>query len=254
VAGVSDPFVLVHLSDPHIGATWAQPDPLGGFAAAVERVARLKPAADAIVISGDLSDHGSAAEYQQVLDRLSSLAAPVFVLPGNHDDRGAMRDSFELSGSGAEAINYSVDLGALRLIALDSTVPGEASGTVDVEWLDSELSAASDVPTVVAMHHPPMRIGIPAGDEMGIASEQLGELASVLERHPQVLRLIGGHVHRPVWGRLGGRTVFSGPSTYVQMTLDFTTHEVVLSDEPTGFAVHLLRDGELLTHVSSLPS
>jgi 3',5'-cyclic-AMP phosphodiesterase len=250
---MSEPFVLVQLSDPHIGAQWSEADPVAGLAAAVQRVARLKPAANAIVISGDLAEHGTGAEYEQVRERLSTLSAPVFVLPGNHDDREAMRSSFRLGGAGAQPISYSVDLGALRLIVLDSTVPGKASGIVDVEWLDSQLTKTGDMPTVVAMHHPPMRIGIPVGDEMGIPVGQLAELAAVVERHPQVLRLIGGHVHRTVWGALGGRTVFSGPSTYVQMTLDFTTHEIVLSDEPSGFAVHLLRDGELLTHVSSLP-
>jgi 3',5'-cyclic AMP phosphodiesterase CpdA len=250
---MSDPFVLVQLSDPHIGATWADADPVAGLEAAVKRVAGLKPAADAIVLTGDLADNGSEAEYEQVQNLLSILEAPLHVLPGNHDDRATMRRCFHLPGEGADPVNYVAELGPLRLLVLDTTIPGSASGSLDVEWLDAQLAAAPDMPAVVAMHHPAMLIGIPAGDEMGIGTEELGELASVLERHPHALRLIGGHVHRVVSGQLGGRSVFTAPSTYVQTVLNFTTREIILGDEPTGFAVHLLRDGGLVTHVSALP-
>jgi hypothetical protein len=63
------------------------------------------------------------------------------------------------------------------------------------------------------------------------------------------VRLVAGHFHRTIAGNVAGRQALVVPSTYVQARLDFAAQEVELSNEPAGFAVHALADGELVSHV-----
>lgn len=249
---MTEPFLLVQLSDPHVGADWGRGDPVTMLAAAVDEVRRLQPRAAAVVVSGDLAEHATDAEYEQVRASLDALDAPVFVLPGNHDDRAALRRHFGLPGSGDEPVEYAAELGALRLVVLDTTCPGEDRGELDrraLEWLDAELAGAPGTPTVIAMHHPPLATGIPVLDAMALAGPGRRGLAAAVGRHPQVRRLVAGHVHRAVTSDLAGRAVVAVPSTYVQLRLDFRSDEIQVSGEPPGFGVHALLDGELVSHV-----
>jgi Icc protein len=245
-------FLLVQLSDPHIGATWADGDPVAGLAAAVESVRRLRDRPDAVLMSGDLADNAADAEYVQVRDLLARLDAPVYVLPGNHDDRDTLRRHFDLPGTLGTPVQYAIDLGPLRLVVLDSTRPGEDRGELDEErlaWLEAELAAAPDRVTVLAMHHPPLSTGIAPWDEIGLPIADRRALGEVLQRHPQVRRLVAGHVHRTIVADLAGRAVLAVPSTYVQARLGFCSAEIEFVADPPGFAVHALRDGELASHV-----
>jgi 3',5'-cyclic AMP phosphodiesterase CpdA len=235
-----------------MGGTWADPDPLAGLAATVRRVRERFPDPDAVLVSGDLTDNGTDAEYEQARELLEPLGVPLYVLPGNHDDRAALRRHFELPGAGAEPVQYSVDLGPLRLVLIDTTRPGEDPGELDSErlaWLDAELAAAPGTPTLLAMHHAPVLTGVPAIDEVGLASTDRRALGDVVARHPQVLRIVAGHVHLTITAELAGRPVLAAPSTYVQARLDFNSEDVPLSGDPPAFAVHTLIDRELVSHV-----
>jgi Icc protein len=250
-------FVFVQLSDPHIGATWAGGDPVAGLAATVEEVRQLPDRPDAVLVSGDLADNAATAEYMVVRELVGQLDAPVYVLAGNHDDRDTMRSCFELPGSTGAPIQDSVDLGPLRLVIVDSTRPGEDSGELDrdrLEWLDAELAAAPDRPTIVAMHHPPLLTGSDAWDDLCLPSADRAALAQVIGRHPQVQRIVAGHVHRPIVGRFGGTGVITAPSTYVQARLDLSAGEIGFTDEPPGFAIHVLVDGEVTSHIHAVRS
>ena len=246
------PFLLAQLSDPHIGAEWTDGDPVARLAAAVSSVRALRPQPDAVLVSGDLADNAADAEYEQVCELLAPLLAPLYVLPGNHDDRRALHRHFGVPGADGEPVQYAVDLGPLRLVVLDTTRPGEDSGALDAErlaWLDDELAATPEVPTLIAMHHPPLSTGVPAWDELGLPVADRWALAEVVERHRQVRRLAGGHVHRTITAELAGRAVLTVPSTYVQARLDFRAEEFELAAEPAGFAVHAVLDGELISHI-----
>jgi 3',5'-cyclic-AMP phosphodiesterase len=246
------PFLLVQLSDPHIGATWAPGDPVDGLRVAVESVRRLPDPPDAVLMSGDLAENGADAEYEIVREFLSQLGVPVYVLPGNHDNRDTLRRQFDLPGQIGAPVQYAVDLGPLRLVVLDSTCPGEDWGELDavrLRWLDGELAAAPDQVTVVALHHPPVSTGNVGWDEIGLRSADRRALGDVLQRHPQVRRVVAGHVHRAMTSELAGRAVFVVPSTYAQTRLKFSSHELEMTAEPLGFAVHALRDGDLVSHV-----
>jgi Icc protein len=253
---MAEPFLLVQLSDPHIGADWGG-DPVATLAAAVEAVRKLHPGPDAVLVSGDLTDNGADAEYEQVRALLAPLAVPIHVLAGNHDDRDALRRHFGVPGAKRAFVQYAADLGPLRLVVLDTTRPGEDGGELDEErlaWLDAELAAAPDKPTIVAMHHPPLATGIPAQDAIGLPAHDRHALGEVVARHPQVKRLVGGHMHLTIAADLGGRAVLCVPSTYVQAQLEFRAGPVDLATTaPAGFAVHALVDGELTSYVQPVP-
>jgi 3',5'-cyclic AMP phosphodiesterase CpdA len=243
---------VVQLSDPHIGADWGHGDPAAALAAAVDAVRALELDVDAVLVSGDLAEHGSDAEYERVRELLAPLGAPLHVLAGNHDDRAALRRHFGLPGSGDEPVQYAADLGPLRLVVLDSTVPGEDRGELDggrLAWLDAELGAAAGTPTVVALHHPPLVTGMAPMDRFALAADSRAALAEVVGRHAHVCRVVAGHVHRAVAGELAGRAVLAAPSTYVQARLDFRSQALEFAAEPRAFAVHALLDGALVSHI-----
>ena len=248
---MSSPFRLVQLSDPHIGADWAMGDPTTRLAAAVESVRALGHV-DAVLVSGDLADHASDAEYEVVRELLAPLRAAVHVVAGNHDDRAALRRHFDVPGADGEPVQYSAELGALRLVVVDTTIPGEDPGALDsgrLAWLDAELAAARESPTIVAMHHPPILTGSPVWDDLGLPHADRAALGEVIARHGQVRRVVAGHVHRVMTGELGGAPVLTVPSTYVQAWLNFDSQELELTPDPAGFGVHVVVDGGLTSHV-----
>jgi Icc protein len=249
---VPRPFLLVQLSDPHIGADWGPGESVAKLAATVAAVRELEPSPDAVLITGDLADHAADAEYEQVRELVSRIEAPLYVLPGNHDDRAGLRGQFAVPGSGAGLVQYAVDLGPLRLLVLDTVRPGEDGGELDAErlaWLQATLAEAPETPAVVALHHPPLTTGIAAIDEIGLLPADQRALGDIVAGHPQVRRIVAGHLHLPIGAELRQRSILVAPSTYVQAELDFGADEIRLSAEPPGFAVHAWLDGELVSYV-----
>ena len=244
--------VVVQLSDPHIGATWADGDPVAGLAAAVDAIRRLRPAPDALLLTGDLADTRADSEYAHVLDALSDIDAPRYALPGNHDDRDGLRRHFGIQGDPGTPVEYAVELGALRVLMLDSTRPGADAGEFDagrLAWLEDALSADPHTPTLLAMHHPPLVTHVPGLDALALAAGDRVALADVVARHPNVVLIIAGHVHRAISGELAGRRVLSAPSTYVGFEFDLAAEQIDEVPTPPGYVVHVLRDGALASHV-----
>ena len=137
-------------------------------------------------------------------------------------------------------------------MVLDSTRPGDDAGELDAErlrWLDAELSAHPDTPTLIAMHHPPLLTGIPAWDEIGLPDADRRALGDIVARHRQVRRLVAGHLHRTIVTSFAGTALVVVPSTYVQGKLDFEAQELQLAAEPPGFAIHAMTDGQLVSHI-----
>jgi 3',5'-cyclic AMP phosphodiesterase CpdA len=246
------PFLLVQLSDPHIGADWFDDQSVPRLAAAVESVRAVRPKPDAVLMTGDIADHATDEEYGQVLELIAPLRAPLYVVPGNHDDRRALHRNFGVPGGNGEPVCYSVDLGPMRLVLLDTTRPGKDSGSLDggrLDWLDAELAAAPDQLTLLAMHHPPILTGMRVWDDVSLAASDRRTLGGVIDRHRQVRRLACGHFHRAINGELAGCGVLVAPSTYVQMRPWFRSRKVKLVAEPAGFVLHTVVDGELTSQV-----
>jgi 3',5'-cyclic AMP phosphodiesterase CpdA len=245
-------LLLVQLSDPHIGGAWPGVDPTASLGATLDELRRLPDAPDAVLVTGDLADSGLAAEYETVRALLAALGAPVYVLPGNHDDRDLMREYFDLPGAGDAPVQYAVDLGPMRLVVLDTTRPGEVRGELDrarLGWLDAELARAPAQITLLAMHHPPISTGIAAWDRIGLPAADRRALGEIVRRHRQVRRLVAGHVHQTIMAELAGCSALTAPSTSTQVRLDFHPAEIELVARPPGFVVHALAHGELFSHI-----
>jgi Icc protein len=252
---VPEPVLFVQLSDLHIGASENGFDPVPHLEAVVEAVRSLPNRPDAVLVSGDLTDDGAADGYRVARELLERLEAPLHVLPGNHDDRGRLRAAFGLPGDGDEPVRYSADVGELRLVVFDSNVPGQDPGRYDPEqlgWLDAELGVEPARPTLLALHHPPLATGIREWDGINLEPGQRPLLAEVVARHPQLRAIVGGHLHRVAASALAGVPVLAVPSTYLQALPDFETEGVELLPHP-GFALHVLRDGELGSQAQTVP-
>jgi Icc protein len=238
--------VLAQLSDPHLRVGGDDRGPARALAAAVEAVLALRRAPDAVLVSGDIGDAGSPAEYARARELLAPLPMPVHALPGNHDDRDALAEAF---GPGAP---YTAAIGEARLVVCDTTLAGRMEGSLDRErrgWLEAELAAARGHPVILAMHHPPLLTGIPALDEIGLPPQDREALGELLARSPHVARVVAGHVHRTVFGVLGGCGVASAPSTHLQARLELGARAFDFTPEPAGFLVHAELEGELVTHM-----
>jgi 3',5'-cyclic-AMP phosphodiesterase len=247
------PFLLVQLSDLHMKDDDAVPG--RRLADAVRDVTALRPAPDAVLVTGDLVEHGSASEYERAAELLSPLTMALHVIGGNHDERGGLRATFAPDGAdaGDGDYRYATRLGPLRLVACDTTDPGRVEGRMGaerLEWLDARLAEDRETPTIVAMHHPPLLMGIPAWDAIGLPDGDRAAIGEIVAGHPQVLRILSGHVHRAALGSVGGCPVFTCPSTWIQGLLDFShPDDLALVAEPPAFAMHVVVAGELTTHV-----
>jgi Icc protein len=248
------PFLIAQLSDPHVSGDDADRGRM--LADAVRAVAALDPAPGAVLVTGDLTEHGAAGEYEQVRELLSALAMPVHVLGGNHDDRDALRASFPRPDADGEDYRYATRCGPLRVVVCDTTLAGRVEGSLAPErlaWLGARLAEDRAAPTIVAMHHPPLLMGIPAWDEIGLPDADRAALGEVVAAHPQVRRIVAGHVHRTVLGSVAGCQVFACPSTWIQGLLDFGHPDrLALVAEPPGFALHAAVAGELVSHVQPI--
>jgi len=166
------------------------------------------------------------------------------------------REAFDLSGEADERVRYAARCGGLRLVVCDTTRPGREDGELDDEhrrWLEAQLAAEPETPTVVAMHHPPLLTGIDALDEIGIPAEDRGALGELLARRPQVRRVVAGHVHRSAFDVLGGCGVFTCASTWAQAHLEIGGTEIVLaSEEPAAIALHVALGERFVSHVQAV--
>jgi Icc protein len=217
--------VIAQLSDPHIRVGPDDQNSARALANAVDSVLSLDPLPHAVLVTGDLAEGGTAAEYDRFRELIAPLPMPVHVLPGNHDD---------LDWAGP----HSVTADGLRIVLCDTHRPGRDDGHLDLDWLAAEL--ARDEPAIVAMHHHPVPIGIGGLDEIGLPASERAGLARLLERSPHVVRVVAGHVHRTAFATLGGRPVVTCASTNRQARLELGSPGFTIADEPPAFLVHTL--------------
>jgi len=211
---------------------------------ALRRVAALRPQPDLVVVSGDLTDCGLAEEYDILAELLQRyLSMPVYLVPGNHDRRDVMKEKLaHLPGiaDDPDFVHYVVDDYPLRLVMLDSVVPGRSHGDLcaaRLDFLDRALSAAPDKPTLVVLHHPPTKCGLRNMDTINLQSA--AEFGAVIQKHPQVERILCGHSHRVIVTRFAGTVVQVAPSTAHQVTLDLDpVMPETFSMEPPSFLLH----------------
>ena len=177
---------------------------------------------DAVIFTGDTVQHGQPEEYALLSELLAPLQAPLYLVPGNRDDKGALRTAFSdypyLPGTG-DFLHYTVEDHDQRLVAIDSTSSGERKGVfcpARQAWLDEVLSDQPDRPTLLFIHHPPFDV-----DDHYIGGyrrpEEAAALTDVVSRHPQVMGMLCGHVHWPIERQWAGTSARIMPSIAVDL-------------------------------------
>lgn len=212
---------LLHLSDTHF---LAGDDQLYGSVDSEGRLRQLfteleasgsRP--EAIIFTGDLADKGEPAAYAKlraIIDPAATrLGARVIWVMGNHDERSAFREGLLDQGPSAKPIDHVYDVNGLRIIALDSSVPGHHYGEItpdQLDWLAEELSMPAEHGTILAMHHPP----VPSELDLAVLVELRHQhiLAEVLEGS-DVRSIIAGHLHYTTMATFAGIPVSVASAT-----------------------------------------
>lgn len=250
------PITLLQLSDLHIPPTDTREQstlkcgrsPADGLQTAISHALSMRVHWTAALLSGDLVDRGSAEEYRLLRQALAPLEnrMPVYFCLGNHDSRIGFRTVFgdfwnAYAGESSSFLQYQVPLGqGQRLIVLDTLWEGSDVGRLCSDrlgWLERALHSARSDQVLLALHHPPFIFGNTLFDAMAV--KERTDLAKILTGHPQVERVICGHLHRTMLASLAGRPVISAPSTFHAYGMDYSEdHHSGVSDEAPGFAFH----------------
>jgi len=205
-----------------------------------------------VVVTGDLSHEETVAGYELLKEQLGDWVDRSLLIPGNHDQRNSMRAVFPtIPGRDDEPIWFRHEIGAWRLLGLDSHVNGETYGALSTESLDrlvSQLDDDADRPTLLFMHHHPVAVGSAWVDAIGL--RQSDALAAVLARYPNIRGLFCGHIHQAFQGEFAGVTFHSTPSTAIQFAPG--TEKMQFDLRPPGFRVIELCDGRFETRVIRL--
>jgi len=226
-------MIIAQITDLHAGRRVETPagtlDTFAALERAVDHLNALGPAPDIVLATGDLSHDTGPADYLRLKAALARLEAPLFVIPGNHDDRANLRAAFAGDGylpADSEFLHYVVEGYPLRLIALDTAIPGEEAGELCLDrlaWLEARLAEAPERPTVVFMHHPPFETGIPFFDRIGCRGG--AAMGQIVQRHPRIEAVLCGHVHRAITLRWHGTVVQVTPATGYQYPLQLLDAE-----------------------------
>ena len=202
---------LLQIADAHLRADGEQiygRDPERNLAVVVAACARELPGADAVVLSGDQSDDAELAALERAKEMIAPLGASVLAIPGNHDGPELQRAVF-----GARA---SADVGRWRVVAIDSSIPGEIHGSVDVAAAERLLDALDARPTVLAIHHPPLAPTTHPWFQLEHAQALLASLTA----RPHVRAVLSGHVHVPFERTHGALRLLGAPSTLAPFSFD----------------------------------
>lgn len=246
---------ILQLTDLHVNAegkpAFRQADSLGDLRDTVDYILQVQLQPDVAVVTGDVSTDGTAAAYELVRGELARLDCPVWVLPGNHDQKEPMKAVLgELCHTAGDGAGRCIDTPQARLLLLDSAVSGQSAGGVtqqQLSWIEGQLDVPPQHPVMLWMHHFPFRSGIEGMDHPFAGQEQL--LALLQGRNAYVC---SGHLHAGVVRRMGTVTLMTAPA--VSMLMELRLESVRFYEGNAGFALHLVHDGAVTTHLCAVPA
>lgn len=242
-------MLIAHISDFHVFAGTPETALVRADAEAAARkvvadLAALVPGVDAVCLTGDLTDGGSAADYALLADIIAPIKVPVFVVPGNHDRRATLRAAFATSLPllPGPTLHYAARLGNIRILALDTLVEGRVHGQLDgiqLGWLRDKLTLVTPDPTLILMHHPAFPSGIHELDAMALR-EGSREFAAIVRDYSGPLRILAGHIHRPYQAMWNDAfcAVAGSPAFQVGLDLGPFAPEPGPVNEPYAYFIH----------------
>ena len=240
---------ILHLSDTHL---LAGPDPLYGavdsrakLVALFERLAEAERKPEAIVFTGDLTDKGEPEAYDElrsiVEPAAEQMGAKVIWVMGNHDKRQHFKERLLDEAPDMAPMDRVYEVNGLRIVTLDSTVPGYHHGELSdsqLSWLRSVLSTPAPEGTILALHHPP----VPSVQDLTVLVElrHQRDLAAALEGS-DVRAVIAGHLHYSTFTTFAGIPVSVASATCY--TQDLATPGTRGQDAGQGFnMIHVYED------------
>lgn len=235
---------IVQISDLHLledpsGIRWDL-SPQALFDGVLTLALAQKP--DALLLTGDLVHDESAAGYQRLAEQVKASGLPVLAIPGNHDDPAKIRAQF------GDAL---LKLNDVTVIGLDTHIQGSDCGFLGFDQLArlDRLLTESQQPCLVALHHPPLKVGSEWIDELGLAD--IEDFQTMLEKHrDKVSAVICGHVHQEFTGSLNGIPVLTCPSSNRQFlpgAKAFATDTLA-----AGFRLLIINNGQFDSQVIRL--
>lgn len=246
---------LIQITDIHLttpGNTIAGRDPNANFERALTHALDNHPDAEAVIVTGDLSDWGEADDYARLRTRLTDVEVPVHLCIGNHDDRETFLAAFPELRDDAGFVQKVVPLSQGQAVLLDTWEQDTHAGSYCVAraaWLDQTLNDL-DGPVWLFLHHNPVPMGMAAMDQiMLLDADRLGD---VLERHrAKIVHIFHGHCHLPLAGSFRGIPFTAPRGTNHAGWPDFGDTKVLAgSDLPEAYAVIQVRDsGDMMIHM-----
>ena len=243
-------IVLAHVSDTHLDGSKRNADRATRVMSYLNDLPRP---VDAVLVTGDVADHGLPAEYEEARKILSS-PHPLYTCPGNHDARRAYREvllGVDCGTDGGDEPVNEVHRVAGAVVALcDSSIPGRNDGLLadeTIAWLDDVLAGApTDAPVFIGFHHPPTILHSAFLDP--IRQHGSDRLAELVRRHPQVVAVLCGHAHTPAATTFAGRPLLVAPGVVSTLKLPWEPGGDAFDlDLPPAIAFHVLDDDWRLT-------
>jgi 3',5'-cyclic-AMP phosphodiesterase len=252
--------LIGQITDIHIGFEPGNPDEpnMLRLRAVLDRLFGGPNRPDMLLLTGDLTENGDDDSYRRLAEELRSAPCPIWLIPGNHDERAALAKSFPHMPVTGGFVQYALDAGNLRILMLDTFEPGRHGGAfceARSAWLAAELEAHRDRPTLIAMHHPPFVSGIDWMDP-DPGSEWIARFDEVTQGHDQIRAVICGHLHRNIITGWHSAPLVVCPSTAPSVALDLTAIDpakpdgrALIRNSPPGYALHRWEGRNLVTHV-----
>lgn len=187
---------------------------LESFKAVLQQLQGLKRKPDVLLLTGDLSQDGSAESYSMLQTLLQPFNIPTYWVPGNHDEPEVMAQVLHQSPVSSQK---SFHMGGWHFLLLSTYVAGCVHGHIPSEnlaWLDQQLSQSKGEPTVIAFHHPPFLVGSDWMNEIGLINAD--ELFEICDRHAHIKLVLFGHIHQEFSRRRNGVQYLGAPSTCIQ--------------------------------------
>ena len=257
-------MLIAQATDLHIGFHRDAPVDLNleRFSKVLDRLIHGPDRPDVLLLTGDITEHGDAESFAALTRVLEGCPFPVWPIPGNHDSRVALAAAFPQVPQKGGFLHYAIDAGTFRIVMLDTLEEGRHGGAYcagRAGWLAADLAAHPDVPTLIALHHPPVGVGI-AWMDPNPAEPWIAHLRSAIAGQTQVRALICGHVHRPVATIFAGVPLIVCPSSSAGLALNLSPIDpakadgrAMLVDCLPGFALHRWDGQNLSSHFGYAP-
>lgn len=169
---------------------------------------------DALLVTGDVTQDGSAEGYRRARELVDRrFDGPSLWLEGNHDIRAAARST----GTQPDVPTDGLRLGCWQIVAMDTHVDEQVEGHVgedEIERVDDVLRRADSEHVLICGHHPPIAVGTPWLDTQRI--DNADALLAMLARHRRVRGYLFGHVHQPFDAIEAALRMLGTPSTCFQ--------------------------------------